>query len=93
MSREPKFIINFSEFSISKIQKYYKRVRDDLDIISQEIKITVLDLLILKEIKDYKSVNQVFMVLHQKHLRINFRIVRKRLGYLRMMGIIHCEKI
>ena len=88
-----KYSIKYDTFSISKIQKYYKRTRNGLDVVSQEFKTSALDLLILNEIKDYKSVNQVFMVLHQKYLRINYRMIRKELGYLLMNKIVECEKI
>ncbi len=86
-----KFLANFNSNKpkISRVVKLYRRNRDDLDLVSQEHKLTALDLLILNEIKDYKSVNQLFTIFHQKFgKKVLLKNIRLQIKYLQKNKLI-----
>ena len=67
---------------------YFKRNRSDLNRVSQEYKLTALDLLSLNNLENYKSADQIYMELYRKFGKADYRIIHKRLRYMKMKKIV-----
>ena len=86
-----KFLANFNSNNpkISRVVKLYRRNRDDLDLVSQEHKLTALDLFILNELENWRSCNQLFTIFHQKHgKKVLLKNIQSRTKYLQKNGLI-----
>ncbi len=87
---KPKYSIHVGngELFISKNQSYYKRIRDDLDVVSQEIELTALDLLILNLIKNYKSCDDIYRELFRKFGKADYKTIQKKLNRFVMKKVV-----
>ncbi|MBA7693812.1 hypothetical protein ES703_102401 [subsurface metagenome] len=76
---------------ISETQKYYKRNFNNLDVLKQGCDLKAFDILILNELANYKSCNDIFTVLHRKYGKeILYKEIKSRLGFLKTKNLVSC---
>ena len=86
-----KYNVNVDEGSLSFFQTgvYYKsNYFQDLDKLTQDHKLIVLDLLLLHNCKNFQSADKLYRLFYRTYGKADYKTVNKRLKYLHKKNIM-----